>query len=69
MRSNIGRWDRPARLVAGFALVAAAMTGAVGGWAGAGGAVAVITAVIGWCPAHAVLGLDTRCARDRSSAG
>jgi hypothetical protein len=49
------------RLVAGLALLALGAMGPLGWW-GAIGLVPIATALIGWCPAYRLLGINT-CAR------
>jgi len=64
MKQNVGGIERPTRIVLGVVLLALAFLGIVSGiWvyvAGVAGAVALITGLIGWCPASAVLGINTR---------
>jgi len=63
MKQNVGGIERPVRIVLGVVLLALAFLGIVSGiWvyvAGVAGAVALITGLIGWCPASAVLGINT----------
>jgi len=61
MTKNIGGLDRILRIVVGLVLIALAVTGTVGVW-GYIGAVPLLTALVGFCPAYALLGLKTcRC--------
>jgi hypothetical protein len=58
---NVGTWDRAARLVLAVALAYLA-TRASGGWAwvaGLAAVVAALTAVVGYCPLYALLGIRT----------
>lgn len=61
MTANVGGFDRIARIVIGLALIAAALTGALGWWAWIG-VVPLATGVIRFCPAYLPFGLKT-CAR------
>jgi uncharacterized membrane protein YfcA len=58
MTKNIGSTDRIVRIIVGVALIAAALTGAIGVW-GWIGIVPLATALIGWCPPYAILGVNT----------
>lgn len=58
MKSNVGSIDRILRIVLGLALIALTLTGTIGVW-GWIGVVPVVTAVAGFCPLYAVLGLRT----------
>lgn len=62
MTKNMGGVDRALRIVAGLLLLAFAITGqpATGyNWIGWIGAIPLITAFIGWCPAYTLFGLST----------
>ncbi len=61
MTTNIGAIDRGLRAIIGLALIAAAFTGVIGPW-GWIGIVPLATALIGFCPAYRLVGLNT-CAR------
>ncbi len=63
MRFNVGSLDRALRVVLGLVLIALAATGTVGWW-GWLGVVPLVTGVVRFCPAYAVLGVDTCRARD-----
>jgi hypothetical protein len=62
MTFNVGLIDRGLRMVAGLALIAAALGlygpayQSIWGWIGV---VPVVTALIGWCPLYTVLGIKT----------
>ena len=58
MTRNIGGIDRTLRIAVGLGLIAAAATHTVGLWAYIG-VVPVLTGLLGWCPAYAVLGFNT----------
>lgn len=69
MSSNLGTLDRVIRVVLG---VVAAVASYLVGPATAGGAVAAVvavillaTAIVGFCPLYAVIGLRTNAARHR----
>lgn len=63
MNSNVGLFDRAARVIIGLALIAFAIplgfpqTG--WNWLGWIGVVPVITGLLGYCPLYTVLGLST----------
>ena len=57
MTKNIGSADRVVRIILGVALLAWGYTAQ--NWWGAIGLVPLLTAVIGWCPAYAPLGIKT----------
>lgn len=63
MKLNVGGMDRTARFVAGVALAAVALLLPIDmGWriaAGVVAAVALVTASVQFCPANALLGIDT----------
>jgi hypothetical protein len=58
MKVNVGTFDRALRVVAGLALLALAATGTVGWW-GWLGVVPLATGLFPFCPAYAVLGVNT----------
>lgn len=58
MNANVGTIDRALRIVAGAVLIALAATGVVGAW-GYLGAVPLLTGLFRFCPAYALLGVDT----------
>lgn len=61
---NEGNLDRAVRFMAGLALLYLGWTGVVGGAVGMvfkfGGFLPLVTGLIGWCPAYALLGFTTR---------
>jgi hypothetical protein len=61
---NEATWDRAARGLAGIAMISAGVSGFVAGnWAAAVeavGAVFVVTAAIGWCPAYSLFRFSTK---------
>ena len=58
MPRNEGSTDRLLRIVAGLALIAMVFVGPTTPW-GWVGLVPLITALIGWCPAYTLLGINT----------
>lgn len=58
MTANVGGLDRTLRVVAGLVLIGLAATGTVGMW-GYIGVVPLLTALIGYCPAYSLVGLNT----------
>ncbi len=58
MKCNSGTADRAARVIAGIALIAMAVTGTIGVW-GYIGVVPLLTGAIGFCPAYAIFGMNT----------
>ncbi len=62
MKSNVGGLDRILRIVAGLVLIALTLTGQIGLW-GWLGLVPLGTALMGFCPAYTLLGVNTCPAR------
>lgn len=58
MKCNSGTADRAIRIIVGLALIALAATGTVGVW-GYIGVVPLLTGIVGFCPAYAMLGMNT----------
>ncbi|MBI5269117.1 MAG: DUF2892 domain-containing protein [Burkholderiales bacterium] len=58
MKSNVGGFDRIARILVGLVLVALAATGTLGLWAWIG-IVPLATGLLGFCPAYTLLGMNT----------
>jgi phosphate/sulfate permease len=58
MKRNLGTIDRALRVIIGLGLIAYGIVNHSG--IGAIGAVPLLTAVIGFCPAYCPLGLSTR---------
>ena len=57
MGKNVGSIDKIIRLVAGVALLAWAIVGGnVWGWIGI---VPLATAIMGWCPAYLIFGINS----------
>ena len=64
MRANVGTTDRFIRIAIGIALLAYAYLGEGQiRWIGLIGVVPILTALVGFCPLYAMLGLKT-CATD-----
>lgn len=61
MTRNVGNIDRIVRIVVGLGLISLAFWGpkTMWGWIGV---VPLFTAIVGWCPPYAMLGINT-CGR------
>lgn len=60
MTKNIGTIDKALRVIVGLALLAYALWGTSQyTWIGWIGIVPILTALIGWCPPYALLGIST----------
>jgi len=63
MACNVGGIERPIRIVLGILLIGigvfGGLTGAVMGLVLAVGAIALVTGIIGFCPAWTLLGINT----------
>lgn len=57
MKKNVGGVDRALRIVVGLAIIGAGVF--YQSWWGAIGVVPLLTAVVGWCPPYAMLGINT----------
>ena len=58
MKANEGTIDRALRVTAGLVLIALAASGTIGVW-GWIGVVPLVTGAIGFCPAYAIVGMNT----------
>lgn len=58
MSCNIGRIERVLRAIVGLGLIAIAFVGPETPW-GFVGLVPLTTAILGWCPPYALLGINT----------
>jgi hypothetical protein len=58
MTTNIGGLDRALRIIVGVGAIGAAFAGYIGPW-GYAGIVPLATALIGWCPAYTLVGMNT----------
>ncbi|VTZ27834.1 conserved hypothetical protein [Methylocella tundrae] len=58
MNANVGTIDRTLRVLVGAVLIGLAATGTVGLW-GYVGVIPVLTGLFSFCPAYALLGLNT----------
>jgi hypothetical protein len=68
MKANVGSTDRIVRVIAGLVLLAYALLGqGPARWFGLIGVVPLLTALFGYCPLYAVLGMQT-CAPDNKPA-
>ena len=70
MTCNIGNTERVLRAIAGLALIAIVFVGpqTVWGWIGV---IPLATAIFGWCPPYALLGINTcgtKSSQDRNRA-
>lgn len=57
MERNVGGIDRNIRIVAGVAVIAAGVV--YESWWGAVGLIPITTALFGWCPPYAILGINS----------
>ena len=57
MNKNVGTIDRIIRVLVGLAIIGAGVY--YQSWWGATGGIALFTAIVGWCPPYAVLGIST----------
>ncbi|GIX28719.1 YgaP family membrane protein [Pelomicrobium sp. G1] len=62
MKTNVGSIDRVLRAGVGIALIGLTLTGTIGAW-GWIGIVPLATALVGFCPAYSLLGLNTCSAK------
>lgn len=61
MKTNIGTFDRVVRVIFGTSLLALFLLGdGPVRWVGLIGVVPLLTALMGFCPLYAVLGISTR---------
>lgn len=67
MTSNIGRIERVLRAIVGLGIVSLALVEPQTPW-GWVGLVPLATAVVGWCPPYALLGIST-CGSKASNSG
>ncbi len=58
MKLNVGGIDRILRIVVGLALIGATLAGIIGVW-GWIGIVPLLTGIFKFCPAYAMLGMNT----------
>jgi hypothetical protein len=66
MKANVGSIDKSIRILVGIALLAWAWTGQSSiHWLGLLGVVPILTALVGFCPLYAVLGIRT-CAAPKT---
>ena len=64
MKKNVGGIDKIIRIVAGLAIIGWGVYAQ--NWWGAVGAVPLLTALIGWCPAYLPFGLSSCKVKDAS---
>lgn len=65
MTCNIGMIDRIIRVIVGLAILSLAFVGPQSAW-GYLGIIPIATALIGWCPPYALLGIST-CAKKQEN--
>lgn len=58
MKANVGTIDKVLRLVAGAALISIVFVGPQTPW-GWLGIVPIATALVGWCPAYSIFGINS----------
>ena len=58
MKANVGGIDKVVRIVVGLALIAWGVI--AGSWWGAVGIIPLATALMGFCPAYPLIGMNTR---------
>jgi len=58
MKANIGSYERIARGIVGLGILSLAFVGPATPW-GYLGLVPLFTALVGWCPPYALLGIST----------
>ena len=58
MTTNVGTVDRVLRVIIGLGLISLVFVGPQTPW-GWIGAVPLVTALIGWCPAYSLIGVKT----------
>ncbi|UCH49842.1 MAG: DUF2892 domain-containing protein [Betaproteobacteria bacterium] len=60
MTTNVGKIDKVLRIIAGIVLLALFfLLDGSARWLGLIGLVPLITAFVGWCPAYAMIGVNT----------
>jgi len=57
MKKNVGGIDKIIRIVAGLAVIGAGVY--FQSWWGGVGVILIATALMGWCPPYALLGINT----------
>ncbi len=62
MKKNVGRIDRSIRAALGLVIILMGLY--FGSWWGVVGLILLGTALVGWCPLYAPLGLSTRPEED-----
>ena len=58
MNKNVGSVERVIRVIAGIAILSLAFVGPQSPWAYLG-IIPLVTGLMGWCPAYALLGIST----------
>jgi hypothetical protein len=57
MKANVGTVDKVVRIIAGLAIIGWGV--AAGNWLGAIGIIPLATALLGFCPAYSLIGVNT----------
>jgi len=57
MQKNVGKTDKIIRVVLGIAIIGVGVV--FNNWLGVIGIVPIATALMGWCPPYAILGINT----------
>ena len=65
MEKNVGGIDRNFRIIVGIAIIAAGVV--YESWWGAVGLIPITTALLGWCPPYAILGMNSCKAKQKES--
>lgn len=59
MKANVGGIDKVLRIVAGVALLGLGLAGVLPMWVGLIGIVPLATALMNWCPAYILFGMNS----------
>lgn len=62
IKKNVGKVDKIIRIIFGLAIIGAGVF--FNTWLGAIGIIPIVTALIGWCPPYAILGINTCSVKD-----
>lgn len=64
MKKNVGKTDKIFRISAGILIILIGIY--FKSWWGLIGLLPIVTALIGWCPPYALLGISTRCEENKN---